>query len=244
MKALIVDDEVHSSEITEMLVAENCPDILQIDRTNKPDEAVTMLKNMGYDILFLDIEMPGMNGFELLKKVDSPLPSVIFTTAYDQFALEAFRAHAIDYLVKPIVVEDLITAVQKAIRSRKSEKEQHLVELLQSTLGAPQLQKLAIGSMGGIDWVPYSKVIRCTSDSNYTTVVTEDGQHILSKTLKQVEEQLPDSIFMRVHASHVVNLNHINSYKRGAGGTLVMSNKENIPVSRQHKSELLRKMGA
>lgn len=244
MKALIVDDEIHSAEITELQVLENCPEIKSVQICLKADEAVNLLRELDFDLLFLDIEMPKLNGFDVLRAVDKTLPAVIFTTAYDQFALNAFKVDAVDYLLKPIVIDDLKKAVSKAITGIQNKQTHILKQFIEENLNPSKTQKLPIGHMHGIDWVDFSDIIRCESQSNYTQILTTKQTFLTAKTLKQVEAQLPESQFIRAHASHLINVSFVKSYQRGSGGVLVMSNGDHVPVSRQQKTALLEKLGA
>ncbi|QNR25200.1 LytR/AlgR family response regulator transcription factor [Croceimicrobium hydrocarbonivorans] len=244
MKALIVDDEIHSAEITELQVLENCPDIKSAQICLKAEEAVDLLNQEDFDLLFLDIEMPKLSGFDVLKAVNRKLPAVIFTTAYDQFALNAFKVDAVDYLLKPIVIADLKRAVEKAISRIQNNQTRDLKQFIEEKLANTKSQKLAIGHMHGIDWVDFSEIIRCESESNYTQIITIKQNFLTAKTLKQVEAQLPEDQFIRAHASHLVNINFVKSYQRGSGGVLFMSNGDHVPVSRQQKTALLNKLGA
>ncbi|MGB0165982.1 MAG: LytR/AlgR family response regulator transcription factor [Luteibaculum sp.] len=239
MRALIVDDELHSCEVTAELISQYCPSVEVLGYEQNPIKALTRILTEKPELLFLDIEMPQLNGVELVEKLEAPIPAIIFTTAYDQFALKAIKLGAIDYLLKPIDELELIKAVQRASERIDKDKSEILSALKDLSV---QPEKLTIGTMEGVEWVAFNEIIRCQSHSNYTTIYTTDGKITASKTLKEIEAQLPTHLFFRVHNSHVVNLEKAKRFLKGIGGTLVMENGDEIPVSRNRKAALIQKL--
>jgi two-component system LytT family response regulator len=196
------------------------------------------------DILFLDIEMPHMNGFELLEKLSDINFELIFTTSYDQYAIKAIRFSALDYLLKPIDREELQKAVQKAVSRMKHPLPQQ-IEILLQKLNQPTISvnKIAIPTMEGLQMIPVESVISCNADSNYTILLLKNKQKIVaSRSLKEIEEMLEDYSFARVHNSWLVNLNEVEKYVKGEGGFLLMSDGTTIDVSRSRKEILLKKL--
>jgi len=186
--------------------------------------------------------MPHLSGFDLISKLDKIDFAIVFTTAYNEFAIQAFKVNAVDYLLKPISKEDLLGAVAKVHERMNIHSDNLNINALINGFGLqqPMNGKVSLSSMDGLEFVEVKTIIRCEADSNYTHVILEDGGKItISKTLKDLEDQLANFPFMRVHNSHLVNLNRIKSYQRGAGGTLVMDNNDTIPVSRGKKNEFL-----
>ena len=239
MKAWIIDDEQHSCEITAHLLKKNCPEIELLGYETKPELAVEKLNDPAVELVFLDIEMPGMNGFDLLEKVENNRLSVIFVTAYDQFAVNAFGVGALDYLLKPIVEEDLIRAV-KRVTSRKQNSEMGQLEQLKSLISKTAGTKLRVGTMEGYEFIPHDQIVHCESDNNYAKIYRLNEPVLLvSKTLKEIEEQLPLELFIRVHNSHLVNKSYIKKYIKGAGGSLVMEDGSHVPVSKSRKQDVL-----
>ncbi len=235
MRTLVIDDELQSCEVSLHLLKTNCPDLEILGYECKPELALKLIKSEQVDLILLDVEMPGLNGFELLEKLPEPKPAVIFTTAYDQFALDAFSVGAHDYLLKPIIEEDLIRAV-----NRVKERVQPPVETELSF----QLDKLAIGSIDGIELIDYEDILHCQSESNYTRIFKADGSvNLVSKTLKEVESKLPSGQFLRVHNSHLVQIRSITKYIKGSGGILMLKGGHEVPVSRQKKPEVLALFG-
>lgn len=237
LRAILVDDEKHSLETTSILIRKFCSDVEIIAELNQPIEAVEIINREEPDLLFLDISMPQMNGFELLNVLTYKDADVIFTTAYDEYALEGFKHGATHYLVKPIEASDLVESVQRVKRKRMEGKSQP-----SGTQGLKP--KIPISSLNGIELIEVEQIIRCESDGNYTTIVLPQRKVTVSKTLKEIEKQLTDfPYFFRLHNSHLVNLNHVSKYIRGEGGSVVLTNNEEIGVSRSKKLELLEVLG-
>jgi two-component system LytT family response regulator len=205
-------------------------------------EAIPLLKEQKPDLVFLDIEMPHINGFEMLQALPRIDFDIIFTTAYDQFAIKAIKFSALDYLLKPIDKDELAGAVDK-INTHPSRfiSTRQLDLLLQNMQSARHgLETIALPTLEGYEMVQAAHIVRCESDSNYTLIFLKNGTKILvSKTLKEVEELLEGHSFFRVHHSHLVNLNEIKKYVKGDGGYLVMSNNNAVSVSRSKKDALL-----
>lgn len=237
LTAILVDDERHSLETTAILIRKFCPDVEIIAELNDPVEALAVINEEGPDLLFLDISMPGMNGFELLESLTYKDADVIFTTAYDEYALEGFKHGAVHYLVKPIEASDLVESVQR-VKRRRAEKKQ------QTPVSAALTPKIPVSSLNGVELIEVEQIIRCESDGNYTTIVLPQRKITVSKTLKEIEKQLVEyPNFFRLHNSHLVNLNHVSKYIRGEGGSVILTNSEEIGVSRSKKMELLEVLG-
>lgn len=244
IEAVIVDDEKHAVESLRLMLEKYVPQVQLVSSFNDPREALTHLKSNPPKLLFLDIEMPFLSGFDLLQALGDVHFEIIFTTAYDDFAIRAFKVSAIDYLLKPIEREELVRAVEKFQKRQpgsgfKDRFDIFLEGYLQDK--EPQrIKQVSLPTKDGFSFVSQKEIIRCESDSNYTTVYLTDGKKIVvSKTLKEIESQLDKSAFLRVHHSHVVNLNHIKSYQKGNGGLIVMNNGDNVSVSRSRKQDFL-----
>jgi two-component system, LytTR family, response regulator len=239
MKAILIDDERNALEMLEWMLQKNCPEVEIIAMCDSPLEGLEKIKALKPDVIFLDIEMPQLNGFDLLDRLGKHDSDVIFTTAYNQFAIKAFKVCALDYLLKPIDPEDLKVAIQKAlIKKNKVSAEQ--LEMLLSYMKPekPKSKRVALTASDHLIFVETEKIIYCESDSNYTIFFLTDGQKIIvSKTLKDVEEILEGSDFFRVHASYLINMKHVSKFTRGDGGYVVMSNNQHITVSRKKKDE-------
>ena len=244
IKAIIVDDESYSCETLATLLERYCPEVEVIDICTSGENALKSIKRSLPDLLFLDIEMPHMNGFEMLKKLDTVNFQLIFTTSYDQYAIKAIRFSALDYLLKPVDREELQAAVQKAIQKLGQTLPQQLNILLQKLNGTQSSnQKIALPAMEGLQMVPVDSIITCASDSNYTNIFLKHNKKIVvSRTLKEIEEMLDGYSFVRVHHSYLINLNEVEKYVKGEGGYLIMTDGSTIDVSRSRKEALMQKL--
>jgi len=242
--ATIVDDEPFCCESLATLLERYCPAVKVLDICYSASAALQSIQQHPPNILFLDIEMPHMNGFELLEKLPEINFQLIFTTSFDQYAIKAIQFSALDYLLKPIEREELQKAVQKVVHGMHHPLPQQ-IEILLQKLSHPTIavNKIAIPTMEGLQMIFVESVISCTSDSNYTILHLKNKQKITaSRTLKEIEEMLEDYSFARVHHSYLVNLNEIEKYIKGEGGYLVMSDGTTIDVSRSRKEMLLKKL--
>lgn len=238
LRALIVDDEPHCRKALIWDLNQYCPHVEIVGQAENGEEALDMIGTQQPDIVFLDIEMPHLNGLQVLAQLSDPIPKVIFTTAYDQFAIQALRMSAVDYLLKPVVVDDLKGAVQKAAALNREETKHH--EQLQQSWRERKLEMVCLPVQDGFEFVEIDKIMYCLADSNYTEVVLWEGDKIVvSKTLKEVEALLDFTSFVRVHKSAMIQLHYLKKYIKSDGGYAVMRDGEEIPVSRRKKDLLL-----
>ena len=244
IKAIIVDDEPYCCDALEILLQRYCPQVQVAEVCNSGESALSAIKELKPQLVFLDIEMPHMNGFELLEKLPAINFELIFTTSYDQYAIKAIRFSAMDYLLKPVDREELQQAVQKVVQRFDHPLPQQLEILLQKIHHpASTVQRIALPTMEGLQLIPIQSIISCTSSSNYTIFLLKDQQKItVSRTLKETEEMLEEHAFLLVHHSYLVNLNEIIKYVKGEGGYLVMSDSSAVDVSRSKKELLLQKL--
>ncbi len=244
IKAIIVDDEPFCCSSLVILLERYCPEVKVAGIYHSGDDALQAIPAQQPQIVFLDIEMPGMNGFEMLEKLPAIDFEIIFTTSYDQYAIKAIHLSALDYLLKPIDKEELQRAVQKVTQRSRAPLPQQL-EILLEKFHQPvsPSQKIALPSMEGLQMIDVNSIICCASDSNYTTFMLKNKQKIIvSRTLKEIEEMLEEYSFLRVHNSYLINLNEIDKYVKGEGGYLIMSDGSTIDVSRSKKEMLLNKL--
>jgi len=247
IKAVIVDDEVHSIETLKWKIENYCEGIQIVKTFSNPVDAVEFLKKEDIDLLFLDIEMPMLSGFDvLLETRDYGTFDVIFTTAHDSFGIKAIKYSALDYLLKPVQNNELIEAVDKHKQSRNPEIIRNKISHLPENLQAEQQKlpaKIGLASKENIEFVTPQDIQYCEASSNYTNVFLKDGsKRIISKTLKEFENMLGEYGFLRSHNSYLVNLSLVSEYVRQEGGYLVMESGKQIPVSKNRKDELLRKL--
>ncbi|MBK9734243.1 MAG: response regulator transcription factor [Saprospiraceae bacterium] len=224
-----------------------CPEVKVLRLCSGGEEGIEAIESLAPDLVFLDIEMPKVNGFDVLDQTRGLHYKVIFTTAYDQFAIKAFKYSAMDYLLKPIDIEDLKAAVKKIDLNQKDDLGTKL-RLLYSQLGlkSPQPSRISLPFGEAYEMVPFALIIRCESESNYTTFYLSDKRKVtLSKTLKEVEETMMNDSFFRVHHSHMINIEHIVKFYKTDGGYVIMSDGTQISISRNKKDqffELLKKV--
>jgi len=244
IRAIIVDDEPYCCDTLETMLEKYCPDVQLVAVCHSGEEAIAAISQHKPDLVFLDIEMPRMNGFDMLQKIGAINFEIIFTTSFDQYALRAIRFSALDYLLKPIDKEDLQTAVQKVIQRTQKPITQQL-QLLMQKLQQPTnpINKIALPTMEGLQMVAVESILYCESDSNYTTFHLKNKQKIIvSRTLKEMEEMLEEYSFARVHSSYLVNLQEVNKYIKGEGGYLVLNDGSTVNVSASRKKLLLAKL--
>jgi two-component system LytT family response regulator len=244
ISAYIVDDEPYCCETLVALLETYCPEINVAGVFYNGRDALEAIKKYSPDMVFLDVEMPHMNGFEMLQALPSIDFELIFSTSYDQYALKAIRYSALDYLLKPVDVDELQAAVQKVITRRKKPLSEQLEILLQKihTPSTP-VTRIAMPAMEGLQMIQVNSILTCEADGNYTTIhLKEKIKKVVSCTLKEMEELLEDHSFVRVHRCFLVNLNEVEKYIKGEGGYLLMSDGSSVDVSRSKKENLLKRL--
>lgn len=250
--AIIIDDESKGRLALRQKLESYCPSVKILAEAADGKEALMVIEKHDPQLIFLDIEMPRMNGFEMLNAVPKKNFHVIFTTAYDQYAIKAIKYAAFDYLLKPVDIEELITAVEKidlAFRqagTKENNQTQNQVALLQENMRHPnmKLNKLAIPALEGLLFFDINDIIHLEANSNYTLIHFLSKPKITaSKTLKEFEEILPEDIFFRTHHSHLINLNYIKRYIKGDGGQIELQNGTYVDVSRRKKEDFLKAIG-
>jgi len=241
---IIVDDEKNSCEALQILINDCCPELHLVAICYSAEEALQKINSLHPQLVFLDIEMPNMNGFQLLEQLSRIDFELIFTTSYDQYAIKAIKFSALDYLLKPVDREELQKAVQKVLKKVNGSISQQLEILLQKVNHpAVSVKRIALPTMQGLELVEINSIISCSSNSNYTEFYLADKKKILvSRTLKEIEELLEGYAFMRVHNSHIANLNAITKYIKGEGGYLIMTDGSSVDVSRSRKEILMQKL--
>lgn len=243
LKAILIDDEPDCVRLLAHELAAYCPQVQIIGQTTSSEDGLRLIQVLQPDLVFLDIEMPRLNGFQLLEKLGSITFSLIFVTAYNEFAVKAFRFSALDYLLKPIDAAELQEAVRKAERQQRLDVRQ--IDALRSQLHSHQLaDKIAVPYQQGVIFLPVGEILYCESDSNYTKVIATQNRHfLLTRTLREVQEVLEERNFLRVHRQYVINLDHIKLFMKGEGAYLVMTNDVSIPVARNQKEKLVQRFG-
>lgn len=242
IKAILIDDEVHCLDTLSMILEDYCKDVQVAEKCLSATEGLAAIEKFKPDLVFLDIEMPVMNGFDMLDKFDHIPFSVIFTTSYNQYAIKAIRFSALDYLLKPIDPKELVAAIN-AIQKQQHKPTIEQFAMMKGHLQNRQngFQNIAVPTLEGFEMIPAVDLIRCEAEDNYTHLYLKNGKKVTAcRTLKEMEEHLKDfSFFLRVHHSYMVNLNEISKYIRGEGGYLVMNDGSTINVSRSRKEALM-----
>ena len=246
MKAIIIDDEPDCVSILTLQLQMFCPQVQVVAECTSGEEGLEAIRIHDPQLVFLDIEMPNMNGFQLLESLETINFSVIFVTAYDKFAVKAFRFSAIDYLLKPTDPKDLIISVERAERSFKLHTRQLEMLKQQMIAGPAQVfpEKIALPYANGVVFVDLKNILYCQADDNYTFFHLVNGQkHLVSKTLRNIQETLPENIFLRVHRQYLVNLDHAAKFTKSEGNYLIMTNGFQVPVARSQKDRLIERFG-
>lgn len=248
IRAAIIDDEQHSIDTLNWKIENYCEDVEVVRTFSDPVEGAEFLKNNSIDLLFIDIEMPMMSGFDVLEEVGEKIDfEVIFVTAYDSFGIKAIKFSAIDYLLKPVQNKELMAALEKyANRTSKTLKQKQVFGLLSNIKAEGERSKSKIGlvSKDSVEFVYPSEILFCEADSNYTIVhLCDQSKRMISKTLKDYEGMLSEFGFIRPHNSFLINLEEVREYKRQDGGSIIMSNGQKIPVSKHRKDSLKQYLG-
>jgi len=245
LKSIIIDDEQYCVEALLADLARYCRDVEVVAKCYSAKEGILAIRRLKPQLIFLDVEMPWMNGFEMLEMLEHIDFCIIFTTAYDKFAAKAFRISAVDFLLKPVDVEDLKAAVRKAAEKISGTADVVNIRNLLHNIRQPvQNQRIALPNRDGYEFAQVSSILYCSAEGAYTRVIFNDKHFLLiSRTLGDIEEMLPPEIFLRIHHSTVVNLSAVTHYIRSDGGYVVMNTRDKLMVSKARKDVLLEKLG-
>lgn len=244
LTAIIIDDELKGRVALKQKLQDYCPEVKLAGEAANGIEGLKLIDKYQPEVVFLDIEMPRMNGFEMLHQVKNKNFHLIFTTAYDQYAIQAIKYSAFDYLLKPVDIEELKTAIQKVQQEKKQHTVQKLEVLEQNISPRNPLNKIAIPTLEGLLFFDIAEIIHLEAQSNYTAIYFHHHPRLLaSRTLKEFEDLLPADTFFRPHHSHLINLNYIKRYIKGDGGQIEMQNGNFVDVARRKKEEFLKAIG-
>jgi two-component system LytT family response regulator len=241
IRAVIIEDEPKNVTLLKKMLEMYCPQVMICGNANSIESSLRLIKQINPDLAFLDIEISGGNSFQLLDVLKPVNFHVIFVTAYDNYLLKAIKYSALDYLLKPINIQELIAAVNKSVDKIYTQKTSERIDLLlQSfpTLKSPST--IALPTVFGFNFITIQNIVRCEARGSYTILFMNDGKfYTASKALKEYEDLLPSDIFFRVHHSHLVNINFIVKYHKGKGGIIEMSDKSLIPLAARRKNEFI-----
>ena len=245
IRAIIIDDEVNCIESLQFDLAKNCPEIEIVTACSSPKSGLLAIRQYNPDLVFLDVQMPWMNGFEMLEALGEINFAIIFTTAFDQFAAKAFRLSAVDYLLKPIDVNDLKDAVKKASERIQQETGTANIHNLLHNIKKPEMrQRVAFAGREGYEFVEIENIIYANAEGAYTHVFLKDNRKlIISKTLSDIEEMLPAEMFQRIHHSTLVNLSHVTHFLKTDGGYVILDNGDKLVVSKSKRDSVLERLG-
>jgi two-component system, LytTR family, response regulator len=241
-KSILIDDEQECLDVLEMELNVYCPEVQVMAKCLSGETGIENIKNLRPELVFLDISMPSMSGFEMLSRLDKYDFDVVFVTAFDSFALTAFEFCAIDYLLKPVSADKLIRAIERFNeKHKKTVNLQNLEMLLANMRGNYGTRKnIAVPTLEGLEFVATDDILYAEADGAYAWIYLSNKEKIIiSRTLKDLEGLLKADNFARVHQSHIVNFKHVKRYIKGEGGTLVLNNGQQLQVSRANKVKLM-----
>lgn len=242
LKAIAIDDEDDSLAILRILLERYCPQVSLVATFTDPHEAIQYIHDTPPELLFLDISMPTLNGFELLEQVKQHQMEVIFTTAHDEYAIQAFQVGALHYLLKPIDRTDLVKSVERVLQRRPDDALPDIQSILLQ-VASMRRPKMAVSTLKGIEIIDIDDIVYCEASSNYTLVFFTERKMVVTKTLKEMEQQLRIHNFFRIHHSYLINMAHLRNFLKTDGGYVTLSNGKQLSVSRSRKPELMQRLG-
>lgn len=241
INCIIIDDEAKNIKLLQQMLETHCKQVNVIATEQKAKNGLQLITELQPQLVFLDIEMPHLNGFDLLKQLEPVNFEVIFVTAYSHYAIEAFEHHATGYITKPVNTEKLIAAVAAASKKIEEKKiNKNLFSLIELNSRQSASDKIPLSTTNGLVFVKLSDIMYCESSGNYTNFYLCDDKKILvSRQLGEYEKLLPETNFIRIHDKYIIQLNYIKEYKKGSGGEVILENGKELPVASRRKEEFL-----
>lgn len=241
IRTVIIDDEQGARNVIRELIQRLCPNVEIVGEGNNVDSGYKVIKDKQPDLVLLDVEMPGGSGFNILERLENVNFKIIFITAFDQYALKAIKASAVDYILKPVNSKELTEAIKKVENSEFQKG--RIASLLSNVKSKNGINKLAIYNTGKIFFLEIKDIIRCEAEGSYTFIYMLDGKKYLSsKALKEYDDLLNDRHFFRIHRSHLINLQMVESFEKGDRDVVNLKDKSNVEVSRKKRTEFVEAM--
>lgn len=243
VRTAIIEDEVDAQSLLSSIINEYCPSLQLVGIAGSISEGIALLEESKPDLVFLDIELEGGTSFQLLDRLKHISFRIIFTTAYDQYALKAFKYEAIDYILKPYSPQDVLKSVERVRKTQHDQAIFNRLDYLIKQNNTLQNTRINIQTSEGISLISVSDIVRLEADRSYCFVYLSDGERLLvSKPLKDFESQLPDDQFFRVHSAHLINKEYVKKYIKEDGGMIIMTDGRQVPIARRRKHEFLQKL--
>jgi len=243
IRAIIIDDEKDGRKALQIAIEKYCKEVSLIRVCETPEDGIAAINELKPDLVFLDVQMPGISGFDVLQKTSHVPFDVIFVSAYDQYAIKAIKFSAMDYLLKPIDVDELLQAVNRVSeghhKNNNSHRHQSVINNVQFKSG--KITRLAVPSIEGIDFFDTDDIIYCEAEGSYTYIhLLDQPKKLITRKLKDFENILAESGFCRVHHSNLINIRHVQKYIKGEGGYVIMCNGQKVDISRRKKEEFIK----
>lgn len=235
MNAVIIEDELQARSALKQELSRHCPDINIIGEAGNVQDAVDLIVKSEPQLIFLDIKLSNGSGFDVLKRINYKRHLIVFTTAYSNWAIEAIKFSALDYLLKPIDGSELKRAVDRAMSYSTDDMSRKMNALVGNEAAPPSDKKIAFQTSQGVFIYKLSQIIHFEADVNYTRIFSEKGQLLIAKTLKEIERMVARYGFIRIHQSHLINMAHVSSYQNKAGNFIEMSDGTTLPVSQRRR---------
>ena len=245
IRAVLVDDETDSIRVLQKLLETYCPRVTVVGTAEGVETALAVIQSTRPDLLFLDIEMTQGNAFDLLNQLRPLSFAVIFVTAFDNYAIRAFKYSAVDYLLKPVDIDELMAAVDRVAERSQQRNVMEQMQVFLDNMGTFSMgpQKMAVPTLEGLIFINLKEVVRLEAKSSYTQILMNNGEVITAtRTIKDYEDILPESMFCRIHNSHIINLSKIEKYNKGRGGYVTLEDGSTIEVATRRRQEFLRRL--
>jgi two-component system, LytTR family, response regulator len=245
IRTVLIDDETDSIRVLQKLLETYCPQVEVVGTAEGVESGLAVIQATGPDLLLLDIEMTEGNAFDLLNQVRPLTFQVIFVTAFDNYAIRAFKYSAVDYLLKPVDIDELVSAVRRVAERSQQRNIIDQMQVFLDNMGTYSLaqQKMAVPTVDGLIFINLREVVRLEAKSSYTQINLENGEVVMAtKTIKDYEEILPETLFCRIHNSHIINLQKIEKYHKGRGGYVILEDGSEIEVASRRRQEFLRRL--